>query len=359
MSKPKRDPWLDFLKTLGCFLMLLAHSHVETRNFLSHYAVFVGTFAPVFFFGVSGVTTLLQLASRPLNYFLIFYPLLFVYGFSFNGAKGVNFWQEPQCEVIQGIALGILASALLLSRFGEKAGFSFLLPFLLHLGVKKLGLSLPGVTGFLFPPGIFPLFPWLSFFLWGILCYRYRTLGLILTVAAGTAYSLLVLTGHGHCEKWDMNSAFFLLGLSLYGSLAFLDRLAPLIPDWLNYLGRRSLLFFYAHYLVLQGWRGVGLPLVPALTWPGALAGAVLLCWLVEKLNSLFIARFSSYIWFWIFLLALVLLPPLFLPPAIFTATSYLSGFLFALNYRQLHQLVSPKPPSLSSPQIDAGDRFC
>ncbi|WP_134642923.1 acyltransferase family protein [Ammonifex thiophilus] len=354
MLKPKRDPWLDFLKTLGCFLMLLAHSHVETRTLLSHYAVFVGTFAPVFFFGVSGVTTLLQLASRPLSYFLIFYPLLFVYGLSFNGAKGVNFWQEPQCEVIQGIALGILVSALLLSRFGEKVSLLFPLPFLLHLGVKKLGLNLPGITGFLFPPGIFPLFPWLSFFLWGILCHRYRTLGLTLTVAAGAAYFAMALAGYGHCEKWEMNSPFFLLGLSLYGFLALMDRFAPLIPDQLNYLGRRSLLFFYAHYLVLQCWRAVGFPLVPALTWTGALAGAVLLCWVTERLNFLLIARFSSHIWFWVFLLTLVLLPPLFLPPAAFTATSYLSGFLFALNYRQLHQLASPKPP-----QIDAGDRFC
>ncbi|MGQ9511895.1 hypothetical protein [Thermodesulfitimonas sp.] len=239
----ERDYTLDLLKTLGCLLMVFAHSHVVTNDWFTHYVVFLGTFAPVLFFGVCGVTASFQLRSRPWPVLAISYALFFLIGLSFIGTKGIDFWREPQCEIFQGIALGVIATALLVRLLGEESGLLFPLPFLLYVLCKKAVVAIPVVAGFLFPPGLFPLFSWLSFFLWGLFCYRFRRAGFLLALAAAGAYFLLVVTGKGHCEKWAMNAGYFLRGLTLYGLLFNLCSLGWRAPEWLIYTGKHSLLF--------------------------------------------------------------------------------------------------------------------
>ncbi|MGB9804355.1 acyltransferase family protein [Desulfofundulus sp.] len=341
----KRDDSLDLLKTLACVLMFFAHSHVATDSWITHQLVFLGTFAPVIFFGVSGVTTVLQLRLRPPGSLSLFYVLFFFLGLSFVGAKGVNFWHEPQSEVLQGIALGVLMTIFFIYRLGpEISGFLFPLPFLLHLAAKKVPIPATMATCFLIPPGLFTLFPWLAFFLWGIFCYNHRRAAVLVTLGAGAAYTALSLHGLGHCEKWDMNIQFFLVGLVLYGVLAAMQPFLRAVPGWLVYLGRRSLFFFYAHYLLLYFWYSLGLPPEPALVWPVVLAGVVVLSLACDRLNQLVApACFSSLtraFMFWVLMLVTVLLSPVLVPAPWLIRISYLCGFLFALNYRQLLLLV-------------------
>ncbi|SHJ15169.1 hypothetical protein [Desulfofundulus thermosubterraneus] len=341
----KRDYSLDLLKTLGCVLMLFAHSHVATDGWITHQLVFLGTFAPVIFFSVSGVTTVLQLRARSAGSLFLFYALFFFLGLSFVGAKGVNFWHEPQCEVPQGIALGVIATTFLVRWLGpEMSGFLFPLPFLLHLMAKKMAIPASIATGFLVPPGLFPLFPWLAFFLWGIFCYSHQRTAVLVTLGAGAAYAVLSLQGLGHCEKWDMNTQYFLVGLVLYGFLAVVRPFIQAVPGWLVYLGRRSLFFFYAHYLLLYLWHRSTLPAVPALVWPLVLAGVVALSLAFERINRLvepacFLTP-SRAATFWVLMLGTVLLSPTLVPAPWLPPLSYVCGFLFALNYRQLSTLV-------------------
>lgn len=340
----ERDYTLDLLKTLGCLLMVFAHSHAVTNNWFTHYVVFSGTFAPVLFFGVCGVTSVFQLRSRPWPVLATFYALFFLLGLSFIGIKGVNFWREPQCEIFQGIALGVVATALLVRLLGEKSGFLFPLPFLLYVLCKKAVVTTPVTAGFLFPPGLFPLFPWLSFFLWGVFCYWFRRMGFLLALSAAGIYLSLVVAGKGHCEKWEMNAGYFLLGLALYGLLFGLCSIRWRVPQWLIYTGKHSLLFFYTHYLVLFLWRAAGLPLLPLLVWPATLAGAVAFCLLLTAVNQLIVSPRLVYprpaAIFWGLLIGIILFAPTMVPPAALPWVSYGCGFLFALNYRALNKLV-------------------
>lgn len=361
MEMQERDNLLDFLKLVGCLLMVLSHSHTPATGWLTHNAVFLGTFAPVVFFGVSGVTSAFQSRTRPLGSLLLYYALFFLLGLSFCGVKGINFWQQPRCEILEGIALGTGVTLLLLRRIGrEKAGFLFPLPFLIYIAVKESVDSIPVVAGFIFPPGLFPLFPWLSFFLFGLLCHYHRRLGFGLAFGAALAYAFLCARGMGHCVKWEMNVAFFLVGVSLYGFLYAARFVVRLLPGWAVRVGRYSLLFFYVHFLVLYLWRAAGLPSLPALNWSVVFGVSVGLCLFLDRINRSIVAcRLSNppqAVVFWTALSIAVLLLPLMVKAQYLPWVSYGCGFLFALNYRALSDLVFKLAPGWPKPAVSKAE---
>jgi len=265
----QRDAGLDLLKGAGCVLMILAHSGLKEGIY--DWFFFLGGLAPVMFFSASGVTASFQAAKYRPRGVLLSYLFLLLLGYSFNSITDPGFLGEIELDMIQMIAVGS-AVIYLLEYFVQPAAWVYLPLGLLAFAAKFLiqgllnGFAISGVTNLIVPPGIFPIFPWLFLFLFGLLAYRikYRY---NLVLAAGFGLALLALSASGYPfeirSKWDMKIAYFLGCCAvLFGSF-FLLRAIPYFQKprglgWLTFLGRNSLLFLYVHFplvLYLKGLR--------------------------------------------------------------------------------------------------------
>jgi len=115
-----RDHSLDLIKGFACLLMIFAHAPgianspltsllYGHNNKLVQTFYLLGEFAPVFFFSVSGVVGYLQAQKYQPKSVLLGYLFLFFLGFSYNGITQIEFYKDFQIEIIQIIAIGVLA----------------------------------------------------------------------------------------------------------------------------------------------------------------------------------------------------------------------------------------------------------
>jgi len=341
-----RDYGLDYLKGAACLLMILAHGMVAQTARWVLWVKFLGQYAPVLFFAGSGAAMTYQARRRRTLPLVLFYAVFFILGFSYNGLHVSDYWHVFQSDILQCIALSSIILILLLRVLPAQALLPLSpIPFLLHVLLQRWGvLGDFFLRDMLIPPGIFPLLPWLGFFLLGAGAYRLgdrMKAGVLIGLAALLAALALLDVPLDIRNKWNMSWGYFLVscaGILLSFLLARWGRALQVKP--LAALGRYSLLFLYVHFIPVYLLRYFGVE-TPWIVWPVILAATPLLMlgfvWLNERLWK----RMAGHWWFWLVLLGSVIgVPYLFRYKIVIHVLSYGIGILFALNYKQLTGLI-------------------
>jgi hypothetical protein len=344
-----RDHSLDLLKGAACVLMLLAHTQLQI-DLPSKALTFLGSFAPILFFAVSGITANFQAGKYPATGIVITYAMIFLLGLSFAAMVVGNFWATFDMDILQIIAVGVLV-LYLVQRY-LKPGPWFHLGA--AVGVFALKLATDGLprdtwwtghlTSVILEPGNFVVVPWLFPFFLGMFCHlapnRHNlwlagaaVLGLALGGATGVPLDI--------ANRWDMSVGYFLFSVLLTASAFYAARRLPqgltarAFP-WLLWLGRYSLLFLYVHMGVIWVVRNHSEGIWGTyLIWPVvAAASVVLMRALPAVFGALRLPSIMSRFPAWLGLLALVLAAPLVLPAgAPLVLTELALGLVFSLYY--------------------------
>ncbi|MGH9522559.1 MAG: hypothetical protein ACRD3E_08505, partial [Terriglobales bacterium] len=173
--------------------------------------------ATVLFFASTGMnlTTVLErkrrddlrLAANAL--FLIFA------GFADNYIQG-TMWKA---DVFQSAGMAILAMLVLRRLFPLRWTWLFPLPYLLHLANQHLYWKVAegGVSSFFLTPGLFPLLPWLSFYLLGAHLKKYAGGMQGWLLGAGALVLLVARTPFAsfQFDKFWMSADYFLIGVAV------------------------------------------------------------------------------------------------------------------------------------------------
>jgi hypothetical protein len=361
-----RDQSLDLLKGVACVLMLLAHTQLQI-DLPSKALTFLGSFAPILFFAVSGITANFQARKYPPTGIIITYSMIFLLGLSFAAMVAGNFWTAFEMDILQIIAVGVLV-LYLVQRYLQPGPWFHLgaatSVFALKLATDALPRDLwwmDYLEGVVLEPGNFVVIPWLFPFFLGMFCYLTPNrnnlwLGAAAVLGLGLAWGADIPLGIDN--RWDMTIGYFLFSVLLTSSAFYAARRLPqdLIErafSWLLWLGKYSLLFLYVHigviWLVRSYTEGIwGTYLV----WPVvALASLVLMRILPAVLGAMRVPAIMARFPAWIGLLALVLGAPLVLPAgAPLVLTELALGVIFSLYYPSMTQALkgvtwpSPRP---------------
>ena len=341
-----RDRGLDYLKGAACLLMILAHGMVADTAGWVQWVKFIGQYAPILFFAGSGAAMTYQAQKRRILPVVLFYAAFFILGFSYNGLHVSDYWHALSSDILQCIAMGSIILVLLLRVLPARALMVLSpIPFLLHVLLQRWIVPADFVLReMLIPPGIFPILPWLGFFLLGAGAYRLRD-WIKAEVFIGLAVLLAVLAMMGvpmdMFNKWNMSWGYFLVscaGVVLAFLLARWGRNLGLGP--LEKLGRYSLLFLYVHYIPVYLLHDFGVD-APWIVWPVILIVTPLMMTAFYWINEALCAGISQQWWFWLILLGLVIAAPyLSRYKMVIHVISYITGILFALNYRGLMGLI-------------------
>jgi hypothetical protein len=361
----QRDPSIDILKGIGCLVMIVAHSSLNFGGYDRF--KFWGGLAPALFFAATGVTAAFQAQKYKPRGVLLTYAFLFLLGFSFNRITDPGFLEEIEFDIIQTIAIGSSVIYLLEYYFRPRTWVYLLLGFLafgLKFILQKLlaGIAIVGVTNALIPPGIFPIFPWLFLFFFGLFAFRinnYVNAGL----AAGFGAVLFILQKINFPidleNKWDMSLGYFLACGILVFSTFFVLRF--IFSRWgkifryeglLTFLGKNSLLFLYVHFPIILYLKEIHIQrkvqLIfqhPYLFWLLALgltmAVMLVLIWLAKWKFS---AQIFDHLTVWIVMTALVFAVGIFIFTESFTYSIEIGlGILTALFYPKLANIFKQK----------------
>jgi len=363
-----RDHSIDLLKGVACVLMLFAHTQLYV-DLPSHALTFLGSFAPVLFFAVSGITANFQAHKYPVTGMILTYAMIFLLGLSFASIVIGNFWEAFEMDILQIIAVGTLV-LYLVQRY-LKPGPWFHLGAAVGIFALKLATdALPRdlwwmgyLKNVVLEPGNFVLTPWLFPFFLGMFCYlapnRYN---LWLGAAAAGGLGLAGAAGAplGIDNRWDMTIGYFLCSVlitasAFYGARRLPQDLMTRAFPWLLWLGRYSLLFLYVHmgviWLLREYTQGIwGTYLV----WPVvAVASLALMGALPPALAALRVPALMSRFPAWITLLALVLAAPLVLPAgAPLVLAEVALGLVFSLYYTSMTKALKGVAWPLTRPAV-------
>lgn len=253
----ERDHAVDMIKGLACLLMILAHVPFPNHTWLS-----IATQGSVLFFASTGMNLWHITARHRGDEARIAANGLFLFfaGFANNYVQG-TLWQS---DVFQSAGLAMLAMLGLRWLLPRWWTWLFPLPYFIHYlnqHVYYWKISAGGVSSFFLTPGLFPLLPWLSFYLLGAHLKRYPSAGMRRAVWVGAlAICGLLMARNGfHFDKYWMSGDYWLLGLAYAALLLDVFRLwlahrprgaAP----WkeVRYWGANSLVFYILHSLVLR-----------------------------------------------------------------------------------------------------------
>jgi len=354
--RPTRDLSLDLLKGVACVLMLLAHTQLQI-DLPSKALTFLGSFAPILFFAVSGITANFQARKYPVAGIMATYLMIFLLGLSFAAMVAGNFWLSFNMDILQIVAVGVLVLYFVKRYLNPSPGF--------YLGATVAVFSLKLVTdglprelwwmdyleNVILEPGNFVVVPWLFPFFLGMFCHlapnRHNLwlagaalLGLGVAGAAGLPL--------GIDNRWDMTFGYFLFSLLLTASAFYVARRLPQdfierAFSWLLWLGKLSLLFLYIHigliWMVRTYTQGIW---DTYLIWPVvAVASIVIMLVLPPVLGAMrgpaVMSRFPA----WIGLLAAIMIAPLVLPAgAPLILTEFALGLVFSLYYVSMTQVL-------------------
>ncbi|MFN3491843.1 MAG: heparan-alpha-glucosaminide N-acetyltransferase domain-containing protein, partial [Anaerolineales bacterium] len=260
-TKTNRDYGLDVLKGIGCALMVIAHSKLKMWDY-EGYLVW-GQLAPALFFSAAGVTAVFQI-KKPLREMLVLYGLIFLFGFSYSGFLNPDFLSKLEFEIIQTIALSVLI-IYTVEKYLRPNSWLYLALGCAALGLDKLiyPLGFEKIEGIFIAPGLFPLFPWLSMFFFGVFAYRVKnSYNFILFFIIVLAYYSLFgfVTPDINAGKWQFLLDFFLFLSAFLFISFFLIRAVYFLQNpkfnWLTiFWGTNSLLFLYIHYAFIKFFR--------------------------------------------------------------------------------------------------------
>lgn len=363
VRQPQRDVSLDVLKSIGCLFMIVAHSSLNAAGY-EHLKFWYGL-APVLFFSAAGVTAAFQAEKYKPRGVLLTYAFLLLLGYSFNRITDPGFLKEIEFDIIQMIAVGSCIVYLLESYVRPPAWVYFLLgllSFALKFVLQSLfsGISIVGFTNLIFPPGIFPVFPWLFLFFFGLFAYRINNyINLSLVFGFGLIlFTMKQLSFPIDLEnKWDMSVGYFLVSCILLFSMFFLMRqisfrLQTRGLGALTFLGQNSLLFLYVHFPIIlylkENHFQVTVRLIalhPYLFWFLVLAltiAGMLILLQLAKVRAF--ASMFDHLFVWLLLLFLVFAVGIFIRNRFFTYYIEIGlGLLIALFYPRLGNLLKQK----------------
>ena len=368
--RTSRDVTLDILKGIGCLFMIVAHSSLNFGGY-ERFKFWYGL-APVLFFSAAGVTAALQAQKYKPRGVLLTYAFLLLLGYSFNRITDPGFLKEIEFDIIQMIAVGS-SVIYLVERYARPPAWIYFLLGLLAFGMKFLlqalfsGFAVVGLTNLIFPPGIFPIFPWLFLFFFGLFAYRNNN-AVNLAAALGSGLLLLVLQQTNFPldieNKWDMSIGYFLVSCILLFGTFYLLRLIPFPPHprglgLLTFLGQNSLLFLYVHFPIILYFKEIHIQNIytvifehPYLFWVLTLALTVIvmviLLWLPRSkaLTALF-----SQLPVWLVLVFLVFAVGIYIRNRFFTYYIEIGlGLLIALFYPRLANLLKQRSSQNTSP---------
>jgi len=282
-----RDYSLDYLKGIGCFMMMIAHlpvanhycpASVDNPNRCDPTAIFisdVGSLGMLYFFAVAGVTAAIQISKYNALSLLKFFSLLGVVGFCYTAMIHPTLYMSPRFEVFQIIALGSIAVVLLETYVKPGIKGYFVLALLVY-GIKYFfDQRLPNIDGggVLFPhrdyvpwaflknseigvnPG-FPIFPWLSYFFAGYAAYfmqnKWNIFWAILFFVLALYFYIFQHSAGLYYDKFDMTPGYFAISFSVLFISFYMGRRwftqAPNNSDnILLFFGQNSLMVFYVH----------------------------------------------------------------------------------------------------------------
>ncbi|MFZ1538740.1 MAG: hypothetical protein WAT23_15315 [Chromatiaceae bacterium] len=363
-----RDLSLDLLKGVACVLMVLAHTQLQI-DLPSKALTFLGSFTPILFFAVSGITANFQASKYPVAGIITTYVMIFLLGLSFTAMAREDFstfWFPFDMDILQIIAVGVL-TLYLVQRF-LKPGPWFHLGAAVAIFVLKLttdGLRDTGWMAYLayvfVEPGNFVIIPWLFPFFLGMFCHlapNRHNLWLAGTALVGMGLAWGLGLSLGIDNRWDMTLGYFLFSLFLTAVAFYVARWLPpaFVARFLSpllWLGKFSLLFLYVHmgviWLIRHYTQGIwGTYWV----WPVVGVGSIVVMWILPPLfGALRIPAAMDRFPAWLLLLALVLLTPLVLPPgAILVLTQLTLGLVFSLYYAAMTQVLKGMAWPLARP---------
>lgn len=354
-KETKRDISLDLFKGIACVLMIFAHSGVE-KDGTTRLIAFVGELAPVFFFAVAGITGYIQAEKYRPIYFFAACTLIFVLGLAYNGITQGDFYANFQMEIIQIIAAGTFF-VYIIRHVGRPTAWVFLALAVLAFACKVVnehavfpGLARKAFAGILFPPGVFPIFPWLYLFFAGVFAYKtnnHNNLGIGLACFLSLPLLWALSFDLRPFDKWNISAGYFLLSTGLLLLLFYLVRKFPVHEERLGlrvllFLGRYSLLFLFIHKFVIRVMRKSVLAHYPYLFWIIVFAGTLALMRGGLALSGYsFLQSLFQHAGVWLLLVVLVLLAPVVLHEgrALFAA-EFLLGAAFATYYPFLTKMV-------------------
>ncbi|MGH9480939.1 MAG: hypothetical protein ACRD1L_02505 [Terriglobales bacterium] len=270
----QRDHAVDLIKGLACLLMVLAHVPFPHAPWLN-----IATQGSVLFFSSTGMNLWGLLARGRGDEARIAANGLFLIfaGFANNYVQG-TLWQA---DVFQSAGMAMLAMLTLNWLLPRWWTWLFPLPFAIHFANQHYAywkIADGGVSSFFLAPGLFPLLPWLTFYMLGAHLKRYPSHRMRMAVWSGALAGCAVVVwrfGFNFNKFW-MSPDYWLIGLAYAALLLDLFRTwlahRPRAP-WaeIRYWGANSLVFYILHSLVLRVleiWRPQGV-----LLFLGAVAG--------------------------------------------------------------------------------------
>jgi hypothetical protein len=320
-GRPTRDHSLDLLKGVACVLMLLAHTQLQI-DLPSKVLTFIGSFAPILFFAVSGITANFQARKYPVAGIVATYAMIFLLGLSFAAMVAGNFWAV--------VVFALKSATDGLSRDLWWTGY---------------------LENVILEPGNFVVIPWLFPFFLGMFCHlapNRHNLWL-----AGAALLALGIAGAaglplGIDNRWDMTFGYFLFSLLLTASAFYIARRLPQefiehVFSWLLWLGKLSLLFLYVHIGMIWVLRTYTQGILDSyLIWPVVAVASIVLMWVLPPLfGALRVPAVMSRFPAWIGLLAAILVAPLVLPAgAPLVLTELALGLVFSLYYAAMTRVL-------------------
>jgi len=363
----KRDHSLDLLKGIACILMVFSHAAIDTRNAVILGLGFLGSFAAVLFFSVTGITAWMQAGRRFPKEILPSYTILLLAGFSLNGIIQIDFYKDFEVEMLQIIALGATVVYFIQYLMHPRSGFFLMAGILVFMikialdllstnAVTPLILDLSWLRGWLLPPGTFTPIPWLFVFFFAVYAYQAsaRTNLILSSISILSILGILLVTRNPAridlVNKWDMSIGYFLfswfcLFFSFYLTKRFIFNKEKVLSRYILFLGRNSLLFLYVHIFIINILYRLGAAKLVWLYWPLVLLISSLIIYVIvlyyPKLN---LSRYFHNKIAWLILIACVFLTPLLFRDKI---TMFLLEFIWGLflstNYAESKNLFRSK----------------
>jgi hypothetical protein len=209
-----RDSAVDVVKGTACLLMVAAHVHFA-------HAVWVqrATMAAVLFFASTGMNLVAIVERREgqENRLAMNAVFLIFAGFADNYVQGTL----GDCDVFQSAGMAILAMLILRRILPRFWTWTFPVPFLIHLANQYFHWRTTGggIASFFLTPGLFPLLPWLSFYLLGAHLKKYggQRQGWHIGAAALFTLAILDVFRPFQFRKFWMSPDYFLIGIALTG----------------------------------------------------------------------------------------------------------------------------------------------
>ncbi len=251
---PHRDSAVDVIKGIGCLLMVAAHVSFTGAPWLDD-----ATMGAVLFFASTGMNLVGVVERRPGDEKRLAWNAIFLIfaGFANNYVQGTM----GSCDVFQIAGMSMLAMLVLRRILPRCWTWLFLLPFLLLFANEQLHwkTSSGGLASFFLAPGLFPLLPWLSFYLLGAHLRRYQNIRLGWAIGAGSlaGVGIICLFRPFRFDKWWMSPDYFLLGCAA-ASWWWASLRRWLTASWsarlieIRYWGANSLVFYILHNFVLR-----------------------------------------------------------------------------------------------------------